>query len=508
LEQQMSLVNGDFTRQLRYRWMLLPKEAGEFEIGPAEIEVDGEVHRSTPFKVRVLPASAKPRSSRPAFVTAGVSNPRPYVGEQVLYLWRFYRRARIADPRLDALDLGGFLVEDLGALREFRATEGGLEYEVSEIRKALFAQRPGTITIPPSRLLVQLVHSSRRTIDPFGRTSPLDEFFGQMRTESLSLATEPLSVTARALPPAPADFSGLVGDFTIDASVSATQMPVGESLTQTIVVSGSGNLHLMGDLPLDELDGFKIYRDQPKVEIERSGARLQGKKTFTRALVPLRAGQISIPETRLVYFDPARESYVTAAALAIALDVVPGAGNEDLQLTESLSPGGGKVAVRILADDLLPIHRGVEIVGDDAMTALMPVLLAFPPLAYLALLVARRRAHRLASDVGLRRRRTALRRALGAMGGAELGPRDASGILRRYIGDRVGAEGGALTARECVAWLEARGASAEMVAEVGALLSRLEAADFGGGGASGAPVPVAELRAMLERLDRDLRRER
>jgi hypothetical protein len=46
----------------------------------------------------------------------------------------------------------------------------------------------------------------------------------------------------------------------------------------------------------------------------------------------------------------------------------------------------------------------------------------------------------------------------------------------------------------------------EVVAEVGALLDRLEAADFGGGG--GTPVPAAELRATIERLERELRRER
>ena len=42
--------------------------------------------------------------------------------------------------------------------------------------------------------------------------------------------------------------------------------------------------------------------------------------------------------------------------------------------------------------------------------------------------------------------------------------------------------------------------------EVRALFERLEAADFGGGG--GAPVPAAELRATIERLERELRRER
>ena len=113
------------------------------------------------MKLRVLPAAARPRSSRPVFVTASVSNTNPYVGEQVLFVWRFYYRARIADPRIDSLDLGEFLVEDLGEVRNLQATEGGVQYEVSEIRKALFAQRPGTFVIPPSRLTVQLVQARR-----------------------------------------------------------------------------------------------------------------------------------------------------------------------------------------------------------------------------------------------------------------------------------------------------------------------------------------------------------
>jgi hypothetical protein len=509
-EQQISFVNGRMSRSVTYRWVLQPLEVGEFTIGPAELEVDGEIRRSNSFTVRVLAAADRPRSERPVFLTASVSDQRPFAGEQVVFVWRFYRRARVADPRLETLDLGGFLVEDLGDVRMFTTTEGGVEYEVSEIRKALFAQRPGTITIPPSRLDVQLVHPSRRQPSPFdGRvSSPFDEFFGQLRTESQVLVTEPLGVEVRPLPPAPADFSGLVGSFTIASTLSATAVAVGESLTQKITVSGAGNLHLMGDLPLDELEGFKVYRDQPTVEIDRSGARLTGAKTFTRALVPLEAGEVTVPETRLVYFDPESERYVTAIAKAVVLDVAPGEGPEDLKLTESMSSSRGKVAVQILGDDVRPIHRDLDAVRRPRGPALAPLLLAAPPLVYLGLLLVRRRQLRHRSDSGLRRRRTALRRALGEIGGGPgpIEPSAASGILRRYVGDRVGAAGGALTAHDCAERLARRGVGDAEVAAVTAFLTRLDAADYGGG--AGATVEKAELRDLLERLERELRRER
>ena len=248
-----------------------------------------------------------------------------------------------------------------------------------------------------------------------------------MRTESVTLSTEPITVTARELPGAPAGFSGLVGEFSVKASVSATTMAAGESLTQKIVVSGGGNINMIGNLPLDELDGFKVYRDQPQVEISRSINGIRGSKTFSRALVPMRAGRAELPETRLVYFDPTRETYVTATAPVVALEVTPNPDAEDLNLTESYSPQSGKVAVTILADDLQPVRGGSELVAGRAPAALFPMLLALPPIAFAGLALARRRADRLASDVGLRRRRGALRGALQAIGRRrDLEPREAS----------------------------------------------------------------------------------
>jgi hypothetical protein len=44
-----------------------------------------------------------------------------------------------------------------------------------------------------------------------------------------------------------------------------------------------------------------------------------------------------------------------------------------------------------------------------------------------------------------------------------------------------------------------------VVADVGSLLERLEIADFGGGAAG--PVSAGELRATLERLEQELRRD-
>ena len=58
-QDQFSMVNGSFSRRVIYQWALLPKEVGDFEIGPASIEVDGATYQSEVATLKVLPASAQ-----------------------------------------------------------------------------------------------------------------------------------------------------------------------------------------------------------------------------------------------------------------------------------------------------------------------------------------------------------------------------------------------------------------------------------------------------------------
>ncbi len=264
-------------------------------------------------------------------------------------------------------------------------------------------------------------------------------------------------------------------------------MAAGESLTQKIVVSGSGNLNLMGDLPLDELDGFKVYRDQPQVEISALGRTASAAPRRSAARwCRLRAGAARVPETRLVYFDPSqRDATVTAT----------GAGGGARRRAQRRRRGSEShrvvVGGRRQGRGAHPRQRSAAGsrrggagrgpgAGGDAPAAAGASADRVRRSADGA--AARRSVSRPTSGCGGAAARCA--RALGAIGQrGELESRDASSVLRRYIGDRVGAEGQALTPRECAERLSARGASEALVGEVRALLERFEAADFGGGGA-------------------------
>jgi hypothetical protein len=503
--EEMQFVNGRVSTSITFNYVLIPQKVGSFEIGAASVQIDNEKLTSRPFTVRVVPASEAKAdvARRDYFLSAQVSNERPFVGEQVLFTWRFYRRVPVRDARLAVLEFGDLVSEDLGELREFDTTVNGVQYRVSELRKALFAQRAGKLAIPSSQLVIEVASERRQRVSVFD--------FGRGLWDQKTLHTQAIELDVRPLPPAPAGYSGLVGEFGIEAKVSKAQLDVGESSTLSVSVSGAGNVQMASAPALPELPQFKVYDDQPAGSLDRTGSRLRGSKTYRKALVPLQAGKLEIPALRLVYFDPRAEEYRTAATRSLVLDVKPAEGKEELMLTESLTPGGPKVAVRILADDLLPIRRGRDALRRVPLSGWRAWAwgggAALPPVAFLALLFVQRRRERLALDAGLRRRQGALRRATAELKQVEA-ERDpkvlsqrASSCLRTYIGDKLGLVGSALTPLEAQDALRAAGADEPSARRVREVLDRCEAAQYGA--ADRTPDRAALVRS-LDQLLRDL----
>jgi len=509
---QMSFVNGRMSSSVTYTYSLVPRSTGSFQIGSATVELGGELHSSSPITVRVLAASEQPAESRDLFLSAKVSTRSSFVGQQIVYTWRFYRRVQIGNARVDSMDFDGFTVEDLGEVREFNTTVNGVQYLVSEIRRALFPQEVGKLVIPPSKLSCEvLVRSPRR------RRSLIDDVFGAASRQTKVLRTKPIEIEVRTLPPVPPGFSGLVGDFELEAGLSKQELQVGESVTLRLTVKGSGNVQMIGAPELPDLPAFKVYDDKPDGAIERSGSTLSGYRSYRKALVPLEAGDLAIPPMSLTFFDPETESYRTARTEALPLVVRPAQGEEELRLTESMAPGTGKVAVRILADDILPPYTGLDAVARRSQTTLDRALLLggllLPPLGFVSTLVAQRRRRRFALDSGLRRRREALGRARKCLKRIELQSegedaataiRQASRCLREYVGDKLDVEGCALTPAETEELLRSHGVEKDVVEETCRLLDRLEAAQY-----SSEKIEPRRLTTILtplfKKLDRQIR---
>lgn len=487
--QSTHIVNGRVSQSLIFRYTLVPTREGRFEVGA--VRIDGTDAASAPFTLRVTSA---PRD-RSVFVAATVSETKPWVGQQVIYTFRLYRRVLIDNARLEPIDIPNATYERLDSGQEFQTTIDGQAYAVSEVKLAIFPNRPGTLEIPAISLSCDVLAQAPRR-------GGLDDFFRPpAERRPRVLRTDPIRLEVRALPAPPTGWSGLVGDFELVSKASRTTLTVGESTTLELTVSGSGNALAIPEPRLGDLAAFKVYDEQPSSSIQKANAGVSGTKTYRKALVPTQAGVVTIPEATLVIFDPKAAQFRTISSPAIPLEVSAREGQEDVAATVAMGPTAGKVEVRILGDDILPSSRDLEAVRAPSSELPFWLGLALPPLLWSAAAWWSAHRRRLASDQSLRRRREASRTLSRALAELPVPAREAalaaSRALRAFIGDMLGFEGAAATSPEIADRLAGAEVGAELVAEVRAMLDRFDAAGYGGAPVAGAPDVVADLAKRL-----------
>lgn len=520
---QVQLINGHMSSRVAYNYALLPKRAGTFTIGAARVEVDGKIYQSDPFTVTITNTpAAEAGGNAPVFITAEVSNTTPYVGEQVVYTWRFYSHVRYANlGNLVIPDFEGFMSRELGDKREYDTVTRNQSYRVIEFRRVLVPQEPVHAILPASSVQVDVFsnNGNRRGDDMFG--SPFDAFFDRGQRQTRVLRSTPIDLRVQPLPAPPAGFTGLVGNFQIGAQLSQSVLQVGDSATLTVTVNGNGDVQHVQEPPLD-LQGFKIYDDKPVSQTNVQGSALMGTKVFKKALVPTQAGEFIVPPIALTYFDPQARAYKTSATQAFTLHV---SGGSAAAAPAGGAPNGlaaplGKQDVQVLGDDILPIYKRLDALDDQRFRgsheALWAAAFALPPVAFLAFAIWQRRREGMSALQAGRRRRTALKRSLQAVsqvraglkkGGVQQAAALASRTVRDYLSAKLSIEGRAMTPMEARALLQARGTKAQLASEVEEYLGRCEAAQYGtapGGTSVFAPL-ADDLQKLLTKLDKGLR---
>ncbi|MGH7829332.1 MAG: BatD family protein, partial [Candidatus Binatia bacterium] len=208
----VEIINGEMTVQRTFEYVLEPREAGDFSIGPIKLFVEGQEYTAGPIRVRVgeskagkgyqphapfptLPAPGVPQPGQPSmpqfpgpwggtppggpvrippagedtFMTAELDQAEAYVGEQVIYTFRIYTRVSIQDAQLEFPELKDFLNEELTKERKYNVDIQGQRFLVQEWRLALFPTKAGELEtgIPRVRAKVPVRASRSPFDDPF-----------------------------------------------------------------------------------------------------------------------------------------------------------------------------------------------------------------------------------------------------------------------------------------------------------------------------------------------------
>ena len=536
MSTNMTFINNVVTGEVIYIYFLQPYQTGTLAIPSISVFIDGQTHATMPLLVQVTQGSTIPTAqaaplppptdtppaqaqrlqpaataSGPAqtstadgrvFVEAVVDNPRPYVGQQVLYKFRLYQAEMLGgQPSYHGPSFTGFWNNQQPSQEEYMATVNNERYRVTELTNVLFPTASGDVTIDPAELRI-----------PAGFVEP-----------EIRLETAPVELSVKPLPPnAPAGFDGAVGQYTISVRTDTSMIDgSNDSVTLQVTISGAGNMEALPDPAFPENSDWRVYDTNSTTDAEFLNGVYRGSRMVEYTLVPTAEGQVTIPPVSLVYFDPLAETYNTITTDPMTVSVASGAAQAPAQAPTRATAAPTQAAPTPVPTQVepgvLPALPEPKPAADGLVSLPRPLiqepafwlLWLVPLVAFIGELVIRRRERYLSANEEMIRSSRALRRARQALAQARRKREDPHGaaarVLNGYLSDKVNRPVVGLTRSALTQVLLMRGITPQLIERVETCLSASEAGRYGGPsrGEDNGRAVLNETERLLKELDRE-----
>lgn len=428
----ISIVNGQMSRSetVTYTYYLSAEKEGKFTIPGVTVVSKNKQMKSNAVTIQVVKGSGQSQGQQrggqsgraqgqapsgfnknDVFVKAFCSKTNPYVGEQVTVTYKLYSPY---DGYVNGATLpkqANLWAYDLESSNQRPTTEviNGKRYSVSEIKKtALFPQKSGEITITPMELdMTVRVVTRASSGDPF-----FDSFFGGMTQANdfnLDVKSNSIKLNVKPLPTenAPEEFSGVVGNFTINALLSRDKVRANDATNLTITVSGSGNIQYIDALNLNFPPDFDVSEPIITDKINKNSNTVTGSRIFEYTLIPRSAGKFTLDPITFSYFDLQSRSYKTIETESFDIEVEKG---DESTIT---SVSSNQKDIKILDKDIRYIKTSKFNLKQNEKpffnTPLYHLILALPLLLFIIILIIWRKRIEYMSNTELVKNKRALK---------------------------------------------------------------------------------------------------
>ena len=531
--ESITIINGKVNRISErgyvFRYALTPKRDGMLTIPALAITAAGKTLLSQPITIKV----SKPQQTDEFKLLQILSETECYVGQPLVFsvVWYVNRDIEGFQFLLPVLEDQRFEIVDFPADKNYSgqdaiainlhgsnviARKGKVGQHITvTLRRILIPREPGVYSLEPASVSSRVVTGYRQQRggqpgspfnnrffdDMFGRRQPI---FKQFITQS-----PPLQLNVLPLPEErPQDFSGLVGQYSLAADASPTEVNVGDPITLNIMVTGAEYLDNVTLPPLKNQPGMVNF----KVPEEIGQGEIDGRvKIFTQTIRAKDPSITEIPGIILDYFNPETGTYESAHSNAIPLQV-KATKIVTARDAEGIMPGEGKselttldkgIAYNYVGDDVL-VNQHIEI-GSWFSSTFGLILLLFPPTAYLLILLpmflkrrrmqgadalqAKRALHDFSREVAKLQKDMQQNGLQGTAGGLVE-------AIRGYLGNRLQMPAGALVFTDVAERLKRRGVDGALLTDLQDILDWCEAYHYGGIDTNGSG--QASLGKMLD----------
>lgn len=497
---QVSIINGDLTTQGVFVYSLQPLREGGLIIGPVSVNMGGQIFQTEPIDIRVIsgasPAPSAPPSDAPEtlqgqdfFVEVEIDNPTPYLGQQITYVFKFYKASSVSfivQPDYQPPSFTNFWGQTILSQPTYNTTVSGREYMVTEIRTALFPANLGAVTIDPAKIVIP-----------------------NFPYQDIVLETEPVSLKVQSLPSgAPADFKGAIGRFEISASLSENEGVVNEPLTLIVEIKGAGNVKALVEPPLPKLSNWRVFESQVHDTVEVQRDTVFGVRRFERLIVPGQPGSYTIPAISFSYFDLEANQYRTVNTEPIPVTVRPGEG-ELLPPPAMGDAGPAKQIVSLLAGDIRHIKPVPTVVASEDTPLISPSLYwsawILPVLIVSSVWVWQNWRQHLHENTAyarsLRAKRAAQKILMEAQPSGVNAYAAAHRALLGYLSDKLNRPTAGLTNNNLIGLLKEAGLNPVVIQRVETTLTQIDMGRFAPGGEAAMTSLITDTQKLIDDLE-------
>ena len=371
----MQIINGSMTKSFSYTisYVLQASKAGQLTIGAATIEVDGKSYstRKTPIEVRQgsdAQAGGSSQSSQQQeqqslaqraqnqlaaddlMLRLSVSRSSVYKGEAVRATLKLYSRVNVVgseNAKIPSWD--GFWSQSIECEQgPFRETMNGKVYDAYNLGEyLLYPQQSGKLTIEPAQITIiaqMFVRNNRPRNSFFDNTHDIYNLRRELKSPAVTIDVKPFPAGA------PQSFTGSVGRYTMEASLSSTQVAANSAANIDLKISGTGNIGFLKEPKLQLPTTFELYDIKSTEQINTTVSGSVGFRRFEYPFIARSEGEYTIALIEFTYFNPESGEYVTLTSDSFTVTVTPDKNSSSS--SPIVSTIVGKQDVRLLGSDI------------------------------------------------------------------------------------------------------------------------------------------------------------
>ena len=382
----VNMVNGQTTSKVLWAVALQPQHIGTLTI--PSLNVAGQ--STQPISLTVQPASAGSggKAGDDVYIETTVEPHSPYVQQQVRLTVKLFYAVNLVDGSLDDPASKGIVVRKLGQDSHYRAQVGGRQYVVVERHYALLPETSGSQVLAP-------IGFRGHAMDP----NDANNFFSRGR--SIAAHSDPITLDVRPRPASSGTDTWLPArsvTLTADGVDANTTARVGDPITLTLHLKAQGlGFEQLPELKLPAIDGADVYPDKPITQNRDDGQWLYGERERKFAIVPNRAGTLTLPAISVGWWDTVHDQAQTAQVPTVAIHVAAATGTTSSPMRPAVdSTSSAATSAPVGATPISPVSTGsdaqLQLWRSVAFLALL--LWAITLIAWIIWLLAQRRRQR------------------------------------------------------------------------------------------------------------------